>query len=220
MATPSPIDLSVREPASRLLDEPFVLRARTDVREPLIWRGRYRDDDGRVWKSAGASPAELALGWEPAKPRTEPVATLDSLRPVRIDVRVEAADGRAAGRQLTRRLLSDGVRPRRWRDGLVATLYLPADPVGSAVVVRGPALAAAAALLASRGVLTLALADGDVGVAVERLAAVPSAPPELLTADVVVPPNVGVAGEDAAGARVAAWDALLERLGARPRVSP
>lgn len=226
MASASPIELSVREPPSRLLDEPFVLRARADARDELTWRGRYRDDDGRVWKSAATAPAGLPFAWEPAKPTTGPVAALQSLRPVSVDVRVEAPDGRAAGRQVTRLLLSEGVRARRWRDGLSATLYLPADPAGSAVVLdatspedRGSAAPVAGALLASRGVLVVTVLTGDVAAARDRLAAVPSAPADVVTADVVVPPNVGVTGEDDPQERAAAWDALLERLRARPRVA-
>jgi hypothetical protein len=220
---PSPIELSVREPRSGLLDEPLVLRARADRRDELIWRARYRDDDSRVWKAAAASPADLVLAWEPAKPQTGPIAALASLRPLNVDVRVEAGDGRAAGRQVTRRLLSEGVRARKWRaTGLTATLYLPADAVGSAVVLDATAApgspAPAAALLASRGVLTLAVTDGDLDAARERLAAVPGAPADVLVEPPLVPPNVGVTDDDAC-ARVAAWDALLERLAARPRVS-
>lgn len=222
MTTPSPIELSVREPRSRLLDEPLVLRARSDPGDELVWRARYRDDDRRVWKAAAASPADLAFAWEPAKPQTGPIAALASLRPLNVDVRVEAADGRAAGRQVTRQLLSEGVRARKWRHGLAATLYLPADPVGSALVLDATAApvspAPAAALLASRGVLTLAVTDGDLDAARERLAAVPGAPADVVVEASLVPPNVGVTGDDAR-TRVAAWDALLERLAARPRVS-
>ena len=239
MRDPSPIDLSLREPPSRLLDEPFVLRARADAGDVLTWRARYRDDDGRVWKADAATPADLAFAWQPGKPQTGPVAALQSLRPVNVDVRVEAPDGRAAGRQVTRHLLSQGVRPRRWRDGFAATLYLPADPVGSAVVLDGTSDTAAvatlaAALLASRGVLTLAVTGGDVDAARKRLAAVPSAPEDVAVlpaldpyagepspAGVVLPPGIGARDLDGAPARAraAAWDALLERLRARPRIS-
>ena len=241
MTSPSPIELSVREPRSRLLDEPLVLRARAGAGDELTWRARYRDDDGRVWKAVAGTPADLAFAWEPAKPQTGPLAALGSLRPVNVDVRVETADGRAAGRQVTRLLLGEGVRARRWRDGPAAALYLPSDAVGSALVLDATAgsphatavATLAAALLASRGVVALAVTAGDLGVARDRLAAVPAvggeaavlgvldpygdAPP---AGGVVLPP--GVAARDLDGsparARAAAWDALLERLGARPRV--
>ena len=223
MPEPTPSELSVREPRSRLLAEPFVLRARGDAGDELLWRARYRDDDGRVWKAAAPTPAELTFAWQPAKPQTGPIAPLASLRPLSVDVRVEAGDGRAAGRQVTRLLLGEGVRARKWRDGLAATLYLPADPVGSAVVLDAtdaPASPApAAALLASRGVLTLAVTEGEIEAARERLAAVPSAPADVGVEAALSPPNVGVAGDDDARERAAAWDALLERAGARPRVS-
>ena len=213
----------MREPRSRLLDEPFVLRARADPGDELLWRARYRDDDGRIWKAAAPAAADLVFAWEPAKPQTGPIAPLASLRPLNVDVRVEAGDGRAAGRQVTRQLLAEGVRARKWRDGLAATLYLPADPAGSALVLDATGAptspAPAAALLASRGVLVLAVTEGDVGVALERLAAVPSAPADVATEVALIPPNVGVAGDDSARERVAAWDALLERAGARPRAS-
>ena len=232
-SSPSPIELSVREPRSQLFDEPLVLRARADRGDELIWRGRYRDDDGRVWKAEAATPADLVFAWKPAKPQTGPLAALQSLRPVDVDVRVEAPDGRAAGRQVTRRLLAEGVRARRWRDGLTATLYLPADPVGSTLLLdaREHATLApvAAALLASRGVLALALTGGDLAAAQERLAAVPGSgeaavvplldPYQHETDGVVLPPGVGVRDRDGAPARerAATWDALLERVGARPR---
>jgi hypothetical protein len=216
MSAPRQIDVSVREPASRLLDEPFVLRARADAGDVLTWRARLRDDDGRVWKAAADSPAGLTAAWEPAKPHETGVAALQSLRPVQVDVRVEAPDGRAAGRKLTRLLLADGVKARRWRDGLTATVYLPAEPVGSAVVLEAAASATPAALLASRGVTALVVTGGDLDLARERLAALPSVADAGVAAldQVPAPPNTG-AGTDAA-----AWDALLERLGARPRETP
>jgi hypothetical protein len=216
---PRPIELSVREPPSRLLDEPLVLRARGEPGDALTWRARFRDDDGRVWKSEAATPAGLAAAWEPSKPQTAPGprAALGSLRPLTVDVRVEAPDGRAAGRKLTRLLLAEGVKARRWRDGVAATLYLPAEATGAAPVMLDgaadpSATTVAAALLASRGVLVLAVTRGDVAAAAERLAALPSASGTAVLLDAVAaPPNTG------AGADAAAWDALLERVGARPR---
>jgi hypothetical protein len=221
-----PLELSVREPASRLLDEPLVLRARGGAGEELVWRARYRDDDGRVWKAEAPSPEELAFAWRPAKPATGPLAALQSLRPLDLDVRVEAADGRAAGRRLGRKLLAEGVKARRWRDGLTATLYLPAEqssPTALVLVSEDAATATlAAALLASRGVIALAVAGGDEGTAVERLTTIPSADGADVVADVVLPPNVGLREGDGEPARerAAAWDALLERAGARPRETP
>jgi hypothetical protein len=105
--------------------------------------------------------------------------------------------------------------------------------------------ALAAALLASRGVLALVVppqreqapAGPALEVARERLAAVPgavAAPAVLRAVDpfdasadahpvgdpvVVLPPGVAARDADAAAvaARAEAWDALLARLGARPR---
>ncbi|MEA2320257.1 MAG: hypothetical protein QOD81_107 [Solirubrobacteraceae bacterium] len=242
------LEVEVDRPAAELLDDPFVLRVRgAGPDAKVVWRARFRDDDGRVWRATAERPEDLAAAWQPAKAGTGPVAGLRSLRPVAIDVRAEAADGRAAARTLTRRLMADGVRPRRWRDGLTATLYLPAGDAPSATLIAdataGPAQAAVAALagplLASRGVLVLALGPGRapaaeaVAAARERLSAVPMATDEVhvlpvadpLAGDppadaVVLPPGIGV--REAAGrsaARAAAWDGLLARLGARPRAT-
>src|SRR4051812_39947317 len=136
-----------------LLDEPW----RLDVRgggpaEGLRWRARLRDDDGRVWLSAADSAAGLAAGWAPAKAPPGPLAALRSLRPVAIDVRAEAPDGRAAMRTVSRRLVADGVRLRRWRDGVAATLCLPAGAPTATVVLDATGAgeqAAAAAMLAA-----------------------------------------------------------------------
>ena len=216
------VELIVSDSPTALLDEPLRLRARGQGAE-LRWRGRYRDDDGRVWKASAASAEELTLAWAPAKDGTGPVAALQSLRPLSIDVRVETPDGAAASRTLTRRLRADGVRSRRWREpGLQATLHLPAEPEGVPPLVLDAtadpvAAALAAPLLASRGVLTLVVASGDPALAVERLAAVPAASGEPVVVDgLVLPPNVGTR-EAGAAARVAAWDAFLARVGARPR---
>jgi hypothetical protein len=219
-----PLELVVRDSPAALLDEPFAVRARGGGDE-VLWRARYRDDRDRVWRAAGPTPEELTTSWAPSKPGTGPVAALESLRPVSIDVRVEMPDGAAAARTLTRRLLAEGVRPRRWRDGLKATFFLPAEraPVAPLVLDAAdqPEIAALAApLLASRGILVLAVAAGDLAVAAERLAALPAAEGDARTLrageDVVLPPNVG--SRDPGGAeRIAAWDALLADLGARPR---
>jgi hypothetical protein len=202
----------------------------------LLWRARHRDDDGRIWRARAARAEDLIANWEPAKPSTGPVAALGSLRPVNVDVRVEAPDGRAAARTLTRQLLGDGVRVRRWREGAAAALYLPAADAACATVLvdatagedEATVATLAAALLASRGALVLAVTGrarggpGDpVAAARELLAAVPSASSEieLLTDGVPLPPGIGDrgAGRAAVAARTVAWDALLTRLGARPR---
>ncbi|MEA2411024.1 MAG: hypothetical protein QOC77_1585 [Thermoleophilaceae bacterium] len=213
--------------AGLLLDEPLLLSA---AGSGLLWRARYRDDDSRVWRARADRAEDLLAALEPAKPSTGPIAALASLRPVRIDVRVEAPDGRAAGRAVTRRLVADGVRLRRWREeGLSATLHLPAADAPCATVVidgtggprHGVTAALAGPLLASRGALVLGLGSGSIDTARERLTAVPGAgEPVLLTAAdplgvkpahepagaeatgdaVVLPPGVGVRGEPEGGA--------------------
>jgi hypothetical protein len=228
--------------AGLLLDEPLLLSA---VGDELLWRARYRDDDSRVWRAAASRACDLMAALWPAKPSTGPIAALASLRPVRIDVRVEAPDGRAAGRAVTRLLVADGVRLRRWRDGgLSGTLHLPAAsataPCATVVVDgtdgprHGVVATLAGPLVASRGALVLTLAAGSVEEARERLRSVPGAtePAVLAAADpldvdappdgaVVLPPGVGVRGEaeGAAAGRPAAWDELLARLGAVSRLS-
>lgn len=189
----------------------------------LSWRARYRDDDDRVWRASADTAAGLSAAWRPGKAATADVAALLSLRPVTIDVRVEEPGGAAASRTLTRRLLGQGVRRRRWRDGMAASLHLPAGDAVAAVVLDAPggdgtAALLAAPLLASRGVLALALTAGRVEEARERLAAVAPAEP-LVVSDVPLPPNVGTTTGDPTE-RAAAWDALLERIGAAPRSTP
>ncbi len=238
--------LEIRGSADGLLDEPFHLRVRgAGPDAELTWRARYRDDDGRVWQAAASRAEELGTSWSPAKDSTGSVAALRSLRALAIEVRVEAADGRGATRTVTRRLAADGVRTRRWRDGLGATLHVPAQPQPCATVVidatAGPeqhlAAQLAAPLLASRGVLVLVVASGardiadPIATARERMAGVPAArqPIVLLSAlhpfddephgGVVLPPGVGArdASPGATAARARAWDELLVRLGATPR---
>lgn len=248
--------LEIRGPADALLDEPLQLNARGAGPDAEVkWQARYLDDDARVWRATATRSGDLLHTFTAAKAGTGPVAVLASLRPVSLEVRAQAADGRAATRTLVRRFLDDGVRARRWRDGLAATLHLPAgDPPPCATVLldatAGPAAAhvatLAAPLLASRGVLVLSVspARGDRGAgellatARERLAAVPTAGSEVVTlravdprADpepgldpattVVLPPGVGArdASPAAASARAVAWDALIARLGARPRTA-
>ena len=243
--------LELRGSADGLLDEPFVLRVRgAGPSARIVWRARYRDDDGRVWRAAGLTCENLATDWSPGKDGTGDVAALRSLRPVSIDLRVETADGRAATRTATRRLAGDGVRTRRWRDGLAATLHVPAQPVPCATAIvdasgtdaQATAAALAAPLLASRGVLVLVVAadrgrgfDEQLAMAQERLSTVPGAGAgdavvlsahdpfsEVPPAEVVLPPGVGLRERDpgAARARAAAWDELLARLGATPRATP
>jgi hypothetical protein len=242
--------LELRGSADGLLDEPFALRVRgAGPGARVVWRARYRDDDGRVWRAAGLRCDNLATDWSPGKDGTGDVAALRSLRPVSIDLRVETADGRAATRTVTRLLAGDGVRTRRWRDGLAATLHVPAVPACATAIVdasgsdaQATAAALAAPLLASRGVLVLVLApargrtfDEQLETARERLSAVPGAAgseavvlsahdpfSDTPPAGVVMPPGVGLRERDPGAARVraGAWDELLARLGATPRARP
>lgn len=244
--------LEIRGPGSGLLDDPLTLRTRGAGEDAtLVWRARFRDDGGRVWRATAPRAEDLASAWAPAKSGTGPVAALQSLHPVAIDVRVEAADGRTATRTISRRLLADGVQLRRWRGDLAARLHLPGDGVASTLVIdatAGPEDAAAAALaaplLASRGILVLAVGPvrgratpaDVVAEARERLAAVPAAAgtevrvlPALGHAAaagcsgdvVVVPPGVPTTDDAAQGeARAKTWDALLARLGATARLAP
>ena len=152
-----------------------------------------------MWRASAERAQELWHHWAPAKPSgAPPIAALRSLRPVGIDVRVEAADGRAANRTLTRYLVGPGVKVRRWRD-LRATLYLPSEPRRTLVV---PGAELAAPLLASRGAIVLAGDPDDA--ALERLAAVPGAEPPLVLRDLPLPPGVPAADTDAA-ARAERW---------------
>jgi hypothetical protein len=212
-----------------LLDEPWLL----DVRgggpaEALRWRARLRDDDGRIWRAEAESAAGLAEGWAPAKAPPGPLAALRSLRPVAIDLRAEAPDGRAAARTVTRRLVGEGVRLRRWRDGVAATLHLPAGAPTATVLLdatvaddqEAAAAVLAAPLLASRGVLVLTVTQ-SAEEAQERLATVPAAAdlvPTVLPAG-LVPPGVPTREPGDPAERAAAWDALLAVLGATPRAT-
>jgi len=163
VTSPDAIRLSVRERAEALLDDPFSLTATAPDGAELRWRGRIRDDDGRVWRASAGRAHDLTWKWAPAKEGTGPIAALASLRPVAIDVRVEAEDGRGAARTLTRALVLPGVKSRRWRGDVVAALHLPAaDEPASTLLIDATAGEEAAAvgaiagpLLASRGVLTL-----------------------------------------------------------------
>jgi hypothetical protein len=203
--------LEIRGDATGLIDEPLALRVRGGV--AVRWRARLLDDDGRSWRAQAHRAEDLAGAWAPAKGGGGPVAALASLRPVRIDVRAETAEGAAASRTLERRLVADGVKVRRWRaPAPAATLFLPAEPTRGVVVVEAEAILAAA-LLASRGVVALAVGEAVRGDALELLGGVPAAAghPPLLVPGALVPPGVPALepGDPAA------WDALLDRAGAR-----
>jgi hypothetical protein len=240
--------LEIRGPAGGLLDDPIALRVRgAGPDAELTWRARYRDDDERIWRATAGRAEDLAARWVPAKESTGPVAALRSLRAVSIEVRAETADGRGATRSIARQLLADGVRVRRWRDGLAATLHVPAQARACATLVidatASPAheivAALAAAVLASRGVIVLVVTPSRgvadaAALARERLAAVPAASEPILLLPaldplgdegmdgVVLPPGVGArdGGPHVAAARAVAWDALLARLDAQPRLTP
>jgi len=200
--------IEIQGAATALADEPLALRARGAGPDAgLTWHARMRDDDGLVWRARADRSEDLPGAWRGKADR----AALASLRPLRIDVRVESADGRTASRTVTRLLVGEGVRVRRWRDGPVATLHLPAGTPSATLLVDGAA-GVAPALLASHGVLVLAVASGDLDVAGERLAAVPGAQDveTLAAVDLPVPP--GLPGGDPG-----AWASLLGRLCAPER---
>jgi hypothetical protein len=200
--------IEIQGPATALADEPLTLRARgAGPDADLTWHARMRDDDGLVWRARAERAEDLPGAWRGKAER----AALASLRPLRIDVRVESADGQAASRTVTRLLVGEGVRVRRWRDGPVATLHLPAGTPSASLLVDGAA-GVAPALLASHGVLVLAVANGDLDVARERLAAVPGAQDveTLAAADLPVPPGLP-------GGNPGAWASLLARLCAQER---
>ncbi len=184
--------LELSGPPEGLLDDPLALRVRGSGGAPgLVWRGRIRDDDGRVWRAIAEHQEDLMGAWVPAKSSTAMLMALASRRPVELEVRVEAPDGRAATRSLRRLLVGEGVRIRRWRGAAPGTLHLPAGDTPAATVVldaTAPAADAeavatlAAPLLASRGVVALVVppvaraAPGDaLAQALEALAAVPAA---------------------------------------------
>lgn len=189
--------LEIRGPAHGLLDDPFVLRLRGAGSDAEVtWRARYRDDDGRVWRAVASRSEDLTGRWQPAKDGSGDIAALRSLRPVSIDVRAETADGRAAARTFVRQIAAEGVRTRRWRDGLAATLHVPArrSPCATVIVnaagtdAHVSAAMLAAPLLAARGVLALVVVgargadagDGHLALARERLGAVPGSSAEIL----------------------------------------
>lgn len=197
--------LGIRGPGGLLLDEPFLLEPRgADPGETLVWRGRLRDDDHRVWRANASRPQDLGLQWAPSKGPAGPIPALSSLRPVTVEVRVELPDRRAATREMTRVLLADGVRVRRWREGVTGTLLRPADELPAATVVldardpdpRVQAVATlAGALLASRGVLLLTVlparanptGDAALDAAAAQVLRVPGAPAHVRVLGVRVP---------------------------------
>lgn len=126
--------LELRADPDTLLDVPLEASVRGAGGGSLLWRARTQDDDGRVWRASAARPQELPGAWAPAKATTGDVAALRSLRPLAVELRAEAPDGRATARTVRRRLLADGVKVRRWRDGVPGTLLLPAREVPCAAV--------------------------------------------------------------------------------------
>jgi hypothetical protein len=138
--------LDIRGASPGLLDDPLLLEVSGAERNAtLVWRGRFRDDDGFVWRAAAPTSEGLLTAWVPAKPTAGPVAALRSLRPVDVDVRVEGTDGAASNRTITRRLMDVGVRARRWKDAVAGTLYLPAQSATATLTIdaREPQTAAA-----------------------------------------------------------------------------
>ena len=229
--------LEISGAASGLLDDDLLLRVRGAGPEAaLTWRARLLDDDGRVWRATAPRPDQLMTRWVAAKEGTGTIAALRSLRPVAIDVRVEAADGRAAARTITRRFAADGVRARRWRDGLAATLHAPDDAIAcSTLVIDATAgetqltvATLAAPLLASRGVLVLVVgparsrgaaaggAAGRLETARERLATLPAAGDEILLLPALDPfEGGGGAGTEAAAPLASEGVVLPPGVGAR-----
>ncbi len=205
--------LEIQGPQTALIDEPLLLRARGGG-EVVRWRCRLVDDDGRSWRAQAPRAEELAGAWAPAKAGGRPVAALGSLRPVRLDVRAESAQGATASRTLERRLVADGVKVRRWRDPApAATLFLPAAQTAGVAVLDADATPAGA-LLAARGVVALAVSGPARAAAVELLARVPAAAGHtpVVVEDIGPPPGVPALEPGDADA----WAALLARLGARP----
>lgn len=230
-----PSALEIRGAAVAPIDEPLRLRLRgAGDGADVVWRARLRDDEHRVWRARAATAAALDGAWTPAKTPAAPHASLASLRPVRVEIRAELSDGRAAARTVTRTLLADGVRVRRWRGQVTATLVLPVGAPASTLLVDATAAGAAAgtllaaALLAGRGVLVLVVgppargrAGDPLGAAADRLAAVPGAtePRHRSAAEIPLPPGIPAAATDPA-ARAAAWARLLAELGATPPPAP
>jgi hypothetical protein len=194
--------LELRGAAPGLLDEPLLLEVGgAAAGSTLLWRTRIRDDDGFVWRGEG--PSLDALRWSA---KGGEAANLRSLRPVELEVRVEGSDGTAT-RTLTRTILADGVKLRRWKEGVAGRLLLPAAEATATVVVAGEDADTiiAAALLAARGVRVFVVASGDPS-------ALPFEDARRLDALPLLP---GLPAREPADA--APWDALLAELGATPR---
>src|SRR4051812_45401198 len=145
-STPQGRPLEIRGAAPGLLDDPLLLEVGgAPAGAALTWRARLRDDDGFVWRAEATRPEELLTAWAPAKPQSAgPVAALRSLRPVAVDVRVEAPDGAASSRTVTRTLLAAGVKVRRWREGVTGSLHRPATAVAALLLDARPAPESAA----------------------------------------------------------------------------
>jgi len=220
--------LEIRGASPGLLDDPLLLDVGGAApRAALTWRARLRDDDGFVWRATADTPQGLLDAWAPAKATAGAVAALRSLRPVDVDVRVGDPDGASSSRTVTRTLLADGVKVRRWRDGVAGSLFLPGHAAASALVVDAhdadgaAAVPPAAALLASRGVLVFVVTGGKgdpVAAARELAAALPAAPATIRERTAGnLPPAPGLPRRSDPPADPAAWDALLAELGATPR---
>src|SRR4051794_17818611 len=154
--------LEIRGASPGLLDEPLLLEVGGAApAAALTWRARLRDDDGFVWRAQAPTAAQLLTAWTPAKASAGALMSLRSLRPVSVDVRVEDPAGAASARTLTRTIVADGVKVRRWRDRVAGSLYLPAGAPVAGLVVDGDRSGAGApvacALLAARGVLAFAI---------------------------------------------------------------
>jgi hypothetical protein len=210
--------LEIRGAAPGLLDDPLLLDVGGAApNSALVWRARLRDDDGFVWRAAAPRPEQLSTAWVPAKTSAGPIAALRSLHPVDVDVRVESPDGSAASRTITRRLLDEGVRVRRWRDDVVGTLHLPGVPTGAALLVDATAPASPTPPGASRDDSTThtvveSSLDGGRELATHHVAAgIPLAAALLASRGVVVLVVTGGKGDPQAVAR--------ERLAAVPGVS-
>ncbi|MCW3015295.1 MAG: hypothetical protein JWO02_2387, partial [Solirubrobacterales bacterium] len=205
--------LELSGPPEGLLDDPLAVRVRgSGGAAGLVWRGRIRDDDGRVWRAIADRVEDLPGAWVPAKSSTSMLMALTSRRPVELEVRVEAPDGRAATRTLKRLLVAEGVRIRRWRGDVPATLHLPpGDGPFPSLVLDATAgqddcvavATLAAPLLASRGVLALVVGPAPRAApaallrgALEQLAAVPSVHGEPRVLEVLGSQEDGVGRAD------------------------
>jgi len=190
------VALEIRTEPDALLGTPPATGLRGAGPDPgdVLWRARTRDDDGRVWQAQATSAPELGSTWTPAKASTGAAANRRSLHPFEIEVRAELGDGRGASRSVTRRLLAEGVKVRRWR-GEHATLYLPPSPVERTLLVDATAsdpawLGPAASVLASQGALVLTAAAGaDLELLAERITAVRGARPAEWIAPPPAPPG-------------------------------